>query len=494
MKLFNTQQIREWDAYTIQHEPISSIALMERAAMACVEWMIQHNCLNTPIKIFCGKGNNGGDGLAIARILMDRGLAPKTYILEFGSKGTEDFQVNLQLLQQSSADIHFIQDASFFPDIPKEELVIDTLFGTGINRPLTGISAGLVNHLNQSAASIISIDLPSGMALEQSSQGYAVIRASQTLTFQRLKRCLLMAENAAFFGEISILDIGLHPGYPETTESIYETIAPGFIREIFRKRNPFAHKGHFGHALLIAGNQGKMGAAVLAAKACLRSGTGLLTLNVPETYASVIHASIPEAMVMFREASVQLPIPYTSIGIGPGFGTGTEEMVMLTDLLKQYARPMVIDADAITLLSQMTSGIDSIPDGSILTPHPKEFDRLLGTSDNDFERADKAIALSLKYPLVIVLKGHHTLVAFGGRGWYNLTGNAGMAKGGSGDVLTGILTALLAQQYSPIHTALLGVYLHGLSADLSLNVQTMETLLATDIIEQLGQAFLTIRQ
>ncbi len=494
MKLFNTEQIREWDAYTIQHEPISSAALMERAAMACVEWMVQRNCLSRSIKIFCGKGNNGGDGLATARILMDRGLQPKIFILEFGSMGTADFQVTLQLLQQSSADIHFIQDASFFPDIDTEDLVIDTLFGTGINRPLTGISAGLVNHLNQSGAQVISVDLPSGMALEQSSLGTAVVRASHTLSFQRLKRCLLMAENADCFGDISILDIGLHPGYPETTETVFETIAPGFIKEIFKPRDTFSHKGNFGHALLFAGNQGKMGAAVLTAKACMRSGPGLLTMNVPSTYASIIHSSIPEAMVMYRDETVHLPKSYTCIGIGPGFGTGVEELAILTDLLKQYSHPMVIDADAITLLSQLNSGIASLPGASILTPHPKEFDRLFGVSVNDFDRADKAISLSLKYPLVIVLKGHHTLVAFGGKGWYNLTGNAGMAKGGSGDVLTGILTALLAQQYSPLHAALLGVYLHGLTADLSLNHQTMETMLATDIIEHLGQAFLTIQQ
>ncbi len=494
MKLFNAQQIGDWDAFTIQQEPISAIHLMERAALACMDWLFTKDYLNRPIQIFCGKGNNGGDGLAIARLLIERGFQPQTFILEFGKIGAADFQQNLQRLHVVTNDIHFIQSASFFPNISKESLVIDALFGTGLNRPLTGLTAALVEHINHSFATVISIDLPSGMMIDQSCKDFRVIQSKHTLTFQSLKRCFLMAENATSFGEVAVLGIGLHPDYPHTIETVLETISPMAVHQYFQPRNNFSHKGTHGHSLLLVGNNGKAGAAVLATKACLRSGTGLATVNIPSTLAAVIHAAIPEAMVMNREDVFEEWEKYTSLGVGPGFGTDEKELALLKNAFKQFPRPMVVDADALTLVANNKIELTSLPAGSILTPHPKEFDRLVGVSANDFERAEKALSVTRSFPLVMVLKGHHTLVAYQGKGWYNLTGNAGLAKGGSGDVLTGILTALLAKKYHPLHAAMVGVYLHGLAADFSLETQTMETVLASDIIECLAKAFTAIQQ
>ncbi len=489
MKLLTAQQLQQWDAYTIQHEPVASIDLMERAAIACTNWLIEKGFARQPVKIFCGKGNNGGDGLAIARLLIQSGVQPVVYIIEFGSIGTSDFQQNLQRLHQLTTDIHFIQSDSFFPVINASDVVVDALFGTGLNRPLHNLGAALVEHINAAAVTVVAIDVPSGMAIDKSLQGNTVIRAKHTLTFESLKLCFLSAVNAAFFGEVVVLTIGLYPGFSATVDVVFAITERKIIADGLKPRDRFSHKGKYGHALLLAGNKGKMGAAVLAAKACLRSGVGLLTVAVPEAGLQVIQTAVPEAMAMVRNEAGQALNPFTTIGAGPGLGTATTEQAAIETLLQQYARPLVLDADALNILSQHTSWLVKIPAGSLLTPHPKEFDRLFGVCADEFERWQKAISLSVQYPFIILLKGHYTLVAAGGKGWFNSTGNAGMAKGGSGDVLTGILTALLAQGYEPLQAAVTGAYLHGLAADLALEKQAMESLLPTDIIDALGNAF-----
>ena len=354
---------------------------------------------------------------------------------------------------------------------------------------MNALSADLVQFINQSGSKIISIVIPGGMGIDFSCKNKSVISANHTVTFQSLKRCFLMTENADYFGEISVLDIGLYSRFLESIETLFTFISGPLVHSIIQPRSPFSHKGNHGHALLLAGNKGKMGAAVIAAKACLRSGVGMLTVNVPFAFSSIMHGSIAEAILIAREENIQFLNIYRSIGIGPGFGIDTDAEKILRSILTGYSAPMVIDADAITLLSLHKDWLTSVPKGSILSPHPKEFDRLFGTCENEYERADKAMALSKKYPFIIILKGHFSLIAADGCGWYNLTGNAGLAKGGSGDVLTGMLTALLAQNYSPLHAAMIGVYLHGLAADIAVEEQSMESLLATDIIEMIGKAF-----
>ena len=489
MKLLSPAQIRQWDEYTILYEPIASIDLMERAAIRCLEWIHENGYDNLPIKIFCGKGNNGGDGLAIARLLIRQGIQPKVYIPDFGKERAGDFLTNLQKLQELTTDIYFLESKTSFPSIGENELIIDALFGAGLNRSLEATGGELVQHINQSKATIISIDMPSGMFIDKSCKNHTVIRAHHTLTFQSMKRCFLMAENADFFGEVTVLDIGLGKVFPETVETVFEIIPRKLVDSWIRPRKPFSHKGMYGHALLIAGNKGKIGAAILAAKSCLRTGVGVLTVNVPKAVSSILYATVPEAMVMAREENISFLNAYKSIGIGPGFGIGKTSEKILLHILTHYSNPLLIDADALTILSAHKDWLINIPSGSILTPHPKEFDRVFGDCKNDFERADRAIALSKQYPFIIILKGHYSLIAAEGKGWYNTTGNAGLAKAGSGDTLSGILTALLAQQYPSLQAAITGVHLHGIAADITLETQSMESMLATDVIKNIGRAF-----
>ena len=488
MKLLSAQQIQQWDAFTMQQEPVTSIDLMERAAQQCVDWITHYDLSKYSIKIFCGKGNNGGDGLAIARLLIEKGVEPSIFILEFGAIGTDDFQLNLYRLHQFTTDIHFVESAEFIPVINSVDLVIDALYGSGLNRPLQLLSAAVVEHINQSGATVISIDVPSGMSIDKSSRGNVIIKASHTLTFQSLKLCFLVAENADYAGEVHELDIQLDSQFTESIETTFEVLSKAKILSGIKRRKDFSHKGDYGHSLLIAGNTGKMGAALLAAKACLRTGTGLLTVSVSAENLPILHIAIPEAMAMIRVDDNSLDA-FTTIGIGPGLGTSVETQKMVATVLRQFNKSMVIDADALNIISQNKELLTQIPEGSILTPHPREFERLVGACENDFERLNKAIELSEQYPFIIVLKGHFTLIAAGGKGWLNTTGNAGLAKGGSGDALTGMITALLAQKHEPLQAALTGVYLHGLAADLALENQSEESLLASDVIDTIGRAY-----
>ena len=489
MKLLSTLQIQQWDAYTIAQEPISEIDLMERAAKACISYILTQATVDSNIKIFCGKGNNGGDGLAIARQLIKKGFRVTPYIVELGSIGTAAFQTNLQRLHLVCKDIHFIQSDLNFPAITGSDIVIDAIMGSGLSRPITGLYASLIQHINTAESNVIAIDLPTGLFIDQSSAPNVIIKASTTLTFQLLKLCFLAAENAMYFGSIKVVDIQLKPSYLTCIDTTYSIVDVTQIKTLLQHRLPFSHKGNFGHALLIAGGIGKMGAAILSSKACLRSGVGLLSVAIPTNTEAILHTALPELMVLTRGAVEIDYKAYTAVGIGPGIGTDKTMQEELQKLLTQYQKPMVLDADALNIMALNPSLLANIPAGSILTPHPKEFDRLFGLSNSVFERWQKALDFSLKYSCVILVKGHYTLIANNGKGWFNNTGNVGLAKGGSGDILTGIITALLAQGYSSESAALVGVYLHGLAADFSLDKQSVESLLASDTIESLGKAF-----
>jgi NAD(P)H-hydrate epimerase len=487
MKIFNAEQIQKWDAYTMAHEPVASIDLMERAAQSCTEWLTEKGIAEKPVKIFCGKGNNGGDGLAIARQLIEAGCDVRVFIIELGVKGTNDFQTNLAKLHAVNANIFFIQSAEFFPEITGNEMVIDALFGSGLNRPLKELYAETVKYINAHAKTVVAIDVPSGLFLDRSSKGNVVIEAKYTLTFECLKLCFLVAENEKYFGNIVVLNIGLHKDYPATVETVFYLTTPPLVKKIYRPRKKFTHKGTYGHALLFAGNKGKMGAAVLCAKACLRTGAGLLTCNIPEDEFTIIQTAVPEAMVIKRDDKTHYQ-KYTVVGAGPGIGTEEFTAKLFHQFITSFHKTMVLDADALNILSENKEWLSLLKD-VILTPHPKEFERVFGTCENDFERIDKALEFSEKHKLVIVLKGHYTLIAYNGKGYFNTTGNAGMAKGGSGDVLTGMLTALLSQNYKPLDAALLGVFLHGLAGDIALKKQSTESMLPSDLIENIGKAF-----
>ncbi|MEP6466706.1 MAG: NAD(P)H-hydrate dehydratase [Parafilimonas sp.] len=488
MKILSTQQIHNWDAYTIMHEPVTSVNLMERAAQTCTNYILQQSLIERAFKIFCGKGNNGGDGLAVARQLINQQYDVSIYIIEFGAVGTEDFQTNLQRLHELNVNIHFIQSQDFFPAINDNDVIIDALYGSGLNRPLKDLSAALVKHINQSKAFVISIDVPSGMFIDKTSINNAVIQADVTLTFQCYKLCFLVVENAECVGDLHILDIGLHYKFLETIDTTYQLITASVMQSVYKPRKPFTHKGNYGHALIIAGNTGKMGAALMATHACLRAGAGLTTVNVPSAFLNSIHTSLPEAMCTLREDDLNFE-KITAVGIGPGLGTEKDAQKLVEQTLQQFKQKIIIDADALNIISKNKKLLSQVSDQTILTPHPKEFERLFGKAENDFERIDMALQQSKKLNCVIILKGRYTLIVKNGEGWFNTTGNAGLAKGGSGDILTGIITALLAQKYDPLQAALLGVYLHGLAADFTLQIQSKETMLASDVVEHLSEAF-----
>lgn len=500
MYILSAQELREWDQYTIDHEPISSIDLMERAARKCAAWIETRPWEKRSFKIFCGKGNNGGDGLAIARMLLEKEYSVAVYIPEFGKPGTDDFQTNLERLHEvPNTDIHFIQSRENFPLINTDDILIDALFGSGLNKPLDNLSAEIVEHINHSKAKVVSIDLPGGLFIDQSSNGNKVVEADYTLTFQCYKQGLLVQENAPFIGQVHVLDIGLHSGFFQTRNFNRHLLVDHLVKQLHQPRDPFAHKGSFGHALLVAGSHGKTGAAVLAAKACLRSGVGLLTCYLPECGYDILQTSVPEAMVLTDENEkilAQLPADiekYSVIGIGPGIGTADETQKLITFLIRRCKKPLIIDADGLNCLSMQKEWLHQLPPHSILTPHPKEFDRLFGEHQNDFDRIEAAAQKAKDLNIVIVLKSHHTLIATpSGNLFFNSTGNAGMATGGSGDVLTGIISALVAQNYSSEHAAILGVYLHGLAGDFAANALSQESMIASDIITFLSQAFLQL--
>lgn len=496
MQILTANQIHDWDQYTILNEPVSAIDLMERAASTCYDWLMVHGYQYKRFSIFCGKGNNGGDGLVIARLLSRSEHDVTVYILEFGHKGTEEFQANLGRLHETGAIIKFISGPETIQAIPAGDIVIDSLLGSGLNRPLEGLTAVVVQHINTSGNEIISIDIPSGLSADTSSKNNIAITAKHTLSFQCFKPAFLVSENENLIGQLSILDIGLHPEYLTTTEISTILVDSTLVKNIFRPRKKFSHKGTYGHALVIAGAYGKMGAAVLSTRACLRSGAGLCTIHIPICGYEIMQQSAPEAMVITDKNEKKntalngILSTYSSVGIGPGIGTDAETAGLLEQLFNEYQKPIVIDADALNLLAKNKQLLDKVPPYSILSPHPKEFERLFGETANDFERIELARQKAQQHQVVIVLKGHHTLIASpSSLNYFNTTGNAGMATGGTGDILTGILTGLLAQGYDPDHAAILGVYLHGRAGDHASKASSMEAMIASDITKYLGKAF-----
>ncbi|WP_440134187.1 NAD(P)H-hydrate dehydratase [Chitinophaga sancti] len=504
MKIFTAQQIREADAYTIQHLPISSLDLMERAAGACTSWICKYFAPETPVYIYCGMGNNGGDGLAITRLLRNRDYNAHAFVLHHSEKATTDHVANREaLLQKYPHALHDLPNTTSIPALPADVLIIDAILGTGLSRPVEGWLAGIIQQLQTLYAThtIISIDLPSGMQADSSSVNTPVVKAHHTLSFECYKLAFLFPENAGITGEVHILPIGLHPDYIQQTPTPFQISEESLIKSIYKPRSPFAHKGTYGHALLIAGSEGKMGAAILSAQSCLRAGVGLLTCHVPKCGYTIIQIAVPPAMCIVDDqydhsSGFQTDVSqYKVIGIGPGIGTAAGTAWAMERLFERYRQPMVLDADALNILATTPGLIDKVPAGSLLTPHPKEFERLFGKTANNREQLQVLSHNAIEKRLCILLKGRYTAMAFpDGNIFFNTTGNPGMATGGSGDVLTGILTALLAQGYSSKDAMLMGVYMHGMAGDYAAETLSQEAMTANDIIDYLGKSFLRLHR
>lgn len=492
--ILSPEQIKAWDAFTIAQEPIASIDLMERASRAWVTWFTERFHALHRVAIVCGTGNNGGDGLAIARMLKDWGYPIQVYIVHSASPATPDFQTNLTRLSAVGITPVTWQEGADIPALEGHQIIVDALFGIGLSRPLTGIYATAVDRINAADAVRVAVDVPSGLMLQQASTG-AIVQADYTLTFQQPKLPFFFPQYHAYVGQWFVLDIGLHKKYISTIECPHQALTQKSIRRLLRPRGQFDHKGTYGHAWIIAGSRGKMGACILAARAALRSGVGLLTVHVPQGQDGVIHTTVPEAMVSADQHpdcwSAMPDVEASSaLGIGPGLGRDPQTAKALFALLTAYRRPLVLDADALNLLAEHRHNLHLVPAGSILTPHPKEFQRLVGAWKDDFERLAKQQQLARQLQSVVILKGAYTAIATpDGRVYFNTTGNPGMATGGTGDVLTGILTALLAQGYPAETSAIVGVFLHGWAGDLAAREKSMTSLVASDVIEALSEAF-----
>ncbi len=499
MKIFKSSQIKELDQYTIKHEPIPSIELMERAAKQLYAWIAGQFTHEHSFIIIAGPGNNGGDGLALARLMALHGFDVQTWILKFTDRFSEDFKTNLERLKkQNKSPIREITKKEDIQPFANDQIIIDAIFGSGLSRPATGLPADMIHAVNQHQGPVIAIDIPSGLFGEDNTGNNPenIIKASHTLTLQFPKLSFFLADIRPFTGNWHVLPIGLHPQAIEETNTPYSQLTEEDIRPLIKRRNRFDHKGTFGHALLIAGSYGKIGAATLASRACLRSGAGLLTTHVPECGNLIIQTTIPEAMASIDQSELYFSNPpatdsFSAIGAGPGLGQNIITQKAFKKLLKNSQQPMVIDADGLNILSQNKDWLKLLHPNTILTPHPGEFKRLAGASQNDYEQLQKVSDFARQYQVIVVLKSGNTTIATPeGKLFFNVTGNPGMATAGSGDTLTGIILGLMSQGYNPENAAKTGVFIHGLAGDLAYKDKGWESLIASDLIEYTGKAFL----
>ena len=501
IKIFNVSQIKKIDNCTVVNQKIASVDLMERASLAVSEKLIRILDINQRILVFSGVGNNGGDALAISRILLSKHFELDVYIVAPDDRFSDDCLANKERLERLT-NIRLIKNTADIPRIPSNCVVIDGLFGSGLNRPLEGVYLDVVKAINLSHNKVYSIDMPSGLFAENNTNNNpeGVIKSDRVFTFQFPKLTLLLPDSADYCKKMHVLDIGLCDKCIDSEQTDFYFTEKADVSMWLFPRDTFSHKGTYGKVLLIAGLYGKMGAAILAARACLRTGVGLLTVHAPVCGVDILQTAVPEAMVQVDRclesvSRVGEDIDEFTIGIGPGIGKDEQPHGLLSDLFERYHKPMVIDADALNLIADDEYLKSRIPAGSILTPHPVEFDRLSGSiSKNGYERLQKARIFAETYNVYVVLKGAYSaIITPTKKVYFNSTGNPGMATGGSGDVLTGMITSLLAQKYLPEKAAVLGVYLHGLAGDLAAKSKSQQGMLPSDLIEYIGKAYRALK-
>jgi ADP-dependent NAD(P)H-hydrate dehydratase / NAD(P)H-hydrate epimerase len=502
MKIISGIRAKQIDQFTMEHEPIASIDLMERAGLHLAEKINHIFTAPHAYTIFAGPGNNGGDGLVMARLLHEQKNSVQVFVLggkEYSAELTENIS------RAKGIPIHTIQSESDISSIhiPGDHIIIDALYGSGLNRPLEGMAATLVEKINSTLNFKISVDVPSGLYADNLevkpwSNEKNTIKANLTLSIQFPKLGFMFAENESFTGDWELVDIGLMD--PGGNDEVFY-LDPVMVKDMIRTRPSFGHKGSFGHVLICAGSKGKIGAAILSAKAAARTGCGLLTVHVPSSAAIEVHSKFPEAMVVSDENENILSTPvknitnYSAVGFGPGVDKDPATANVLKQLIQNASQPLVIDADGLNILSENKTWLSFVNGKTILTPHPGEFDRLTKKHLTGFERYQSQLEFSKKYGVYLVLKGHHTCVTTpSGMSFFNSTGNSGMATGGSGDVLTGIITSLCAQGYSPLHASLIGVYLHGYAGDRAAEEISKTSLIASDIIDHIPDFFLNFEK
>jgi hydroxyethylthiazole kinase-like uncharacterized protein yjeF len=495
MKVLSAEQIREADRYTINNEPVSSAELMERASALCADWLLKKFQGAESFTVFCGNGNNGGDGLCVARLLANAGRKAEV-ILVGNAEVSADHAVQKMKLEKVKEVVMTTFSEPADGIIKPNSIVVDAIFGSGLNRKTEGDFARAIKVINASESIVVSIDIPSGLYadIRDDQSRDCIVKADYTLTFHAPKFTFLVSDYAEFVGEFSILDIGLISSFTESMKSAAEYFTIEEAAAILHHRTKFSHKGTYGHALVVAGSEGKTGAAILCARAALRTGAGLVTAFVPEVSRDVMQAAVPEVMVITAEGKnfIAGRIPATrfdACGVGPGLGTDETVVSSLKLLLNETKGPMVWDADALNVLSENRTWLEFLPPLTVLTPHPGEFDRLTQKHTSGIERLKTQRHFAQRYNVIVILKGAHTSIAYpDGSVTFNSSGNPGMATAGSGDVLTGIITSFLAQGYNRSQSAMLGVYVHGLAGDIAASVSGQEGMIAGDIVEHIGGA------
>lgn len=502
MKLFSKEQIYEGDKLTTERQKISSTELMERAGIQIFNWM--HSRMQgaqVPIHVFCGIGNNGGDGLVLARHLITHGYNVITYIVNCSDKRSKDFLINYDRVKNVTKDWpKMLSCGSDFSEIVigVDDIIVDAVFGIGLNRPPNDWVIELFEKFRASKAFTLSIDIPSGLYTDKAVEDEkAVVNAGYTLSFQSPKLVFFLPETAKFTVQWEALDIGIDREYLMQTETEVELISKYEVLPLYKPRQKFSHKGDFGHVLILGGSHGKIGAVNLASRAALSSGAGLVTAYIPKCGYHSLQAAIPEVMVITDEdethiRNIEFEIEPTVIGVGVGLGTSARTSKTFEAFLKQNKIPLIIDADGLNILSKKKALLKLLPEQTILTPHPKELERLVGKWSNDFEKLKKVKAFSKKYNVIVLIKGANSITVYKDKLYINTTGNPGMATAGSGDVLAGLISGLVAQGYKSLAATIFGVYLHGRSADISLEDYGYQSLIASHIIETIGEAYIDL--
>jgi hydroxyethylthiazole kinase-like uncharacterized protein yjeF len=500
VKILSKEQIYQADQITLERQEITSTQLMELAATRVFEWM--HSRLNgapVVIRVFCGIGNNGGDGLVLSRHLVNHGYNVVTYVVNCSNERSNDFLINYERLRQASKKWpELLKCDTDFPEISPDDIIVDAIFGIGLNRPADKWIQKLFHYFRTSKAFTLSIDMPSGLYTDRVPENEdAVVWSHYTLSFQVPKLVFFLPETAKFVDRWEVLDIGLDQDFLNQVLPIAEYIEKQQILPFYKTRDKFSHKGTFGHVLIIGGSYGKIGAVQLASRAALVSGAGLVTAYIPKCGYTAIQTSIPEIMVITDVeehiiTAIAVEPSFNAIGIGVGLGTHPNTVLAFEKFLQKQNAPIVIDADAINILSTHKKLIKHIPALSILTPHPKELERLVGSWKDDFNKIEKVKTFSYKHNLIIVIKGFNTMIIYKNDIYINSTGNPALATAGSGDVLTGIITGLMAQGYEPLQSAIFGVYLHGKSADLLVQQMAYQSIIASDVIDGISNAYIDL--
>ncbi|WP_055437363.1 bifunctional ADP-dependent NAD(P)H-hydrate dehydratase/NAD(P)H-hydrate epimerase [Lacinutrix algicola] len=502
MKIFSKEQIYEGDKLTQDKQKISSTDLMERAGMQIFNWIhTRMQGAQVPIHVFCGIGNNGGDGLVVARHLITHGYNVNTYIVNCSDKRSKDFLINYDRVKnvtKSWPTLLSCEEDFNAININEKDIIVDAVFGIGLNRAVDAWVKGLFNFFRATKAFTLSIDLPSGLATDKSVEDpEAVVNAGYTLSFQTPKLVFFLPETAKYTVQWEVLDIGIDPDYLFTTVTEADLIGKNEVLPIYKPREKYSHKGTFGHSLIIGGSYGKIGAVTLASRSALAVGAGKVTAYMPKCGYIPLQTAFPEAMVITDEddekiTKIAFDIEPTVIGIGVGLGTDSKTVSAIEAFLKTNKKPLVIDADGLNILAKKKALLKLLPELTILTPHPKELERLVGKWDNDFDKLKKTKAFAKKYKVIVVIKGANTITVFDDKLYVNATGNPGLATAGTGDVLTGMLTGLISQGYDPLQATLFGVYLHGKSADILIEQLGYQSIIASNVIEGISLAYLDL--